>query len=399
MPNLLVPLLLLALQAQKAPDVEVIHRASADEPIAFVHIVSESPSLVLGAYGSRELYGVWPRGTSFVPPNPLLPEEIYVIDEWKHVLAKRQIGYPCLDASQASGLAQFTQLHFARPILPDLPPPPQPNPPPVDGANMVHISADAALIVLVRLQHDQDQDTTVHVYRRSSPSAKSYEWAGTYLNHGQGEVRTSLGGNLIAQREGRDLRLLAPDGTLRARVPLEGAFDLAPEGGWLGRTTSQGAIFTALDANGVPTGAQVSLPTATVPFEIKAFPGGLAIVLERTTATLFDVNGSSVVWSRSTTVGIYVSADLDEIEPGRRAIGLGRRELLRAPMRRNGAFEPGRALAYVDAVDVDSDATLFTTSFEMTTWDYGVPRVSFAGGPARVLVTTPEVAWVSNPLL
>jgi len=386
----------LASLAQQNPPAELVHQALAGSKIAFVHVRSETPELVLDVYDEDHRLATWPPDAPVPPPLKLALDERFVLDMSNRFLALEHIEFPCLADIKASGLAQFSQLQFPRPIL-EIPQPPGPHPPPpVAGANLVRISEDAALIAFVRAQRTSHAPTTVTLYRLPTPTSGAYELAGTYLNQGQGELKTSLGGALIAQREGQQVRVLLPTGQESARFTLEGYFDLAPDAAWLARTTPVRAVFDELTSSGAPSGRQVSLPANTSPIGIQMLAGGLAILRERETVTLVDADDGAVLWTRASPAGVYVSAQVVELAPERRAIAVARREVLRAPARMDGRLVPGEALAYVDVFDVGTNESLFTTRFDMTSWDYGVPRLDFVGAPPRLLVTSPETALISE---
>lgn len=380
-----------------------IHKAAPNEEIAFVHIESEMPELVLGIYSARQQLAVWPPSAEQFEPLTLAPNERFFMDPAWRLLGVGVYKYKCMQDRALLGLAEFTSLRlpkeFPHPVVPDILPPPRPNPPPpVAGACAVHFSEDGSVVVFATTDLELEQPSRLTVFRRDPALDFQYVRTASLVSASQGKVSMSRDGRLIARREGREVIVFGVTGVERARLPLKRSFALALDARWLVRWSSTEATFTPLDESGAVNGNDVVFPTPTPCIEVQLH-GATALVRERSTVSLFDIVDRQVGWSRSIAEGHFSSMDLARPTPDRTLVALGRRTTLRAPARRGQGFVAGVAQGTAEVVDAGNDQVLASSTIQFTDWTYDTPRVELVSAPTRLVVTTPQSAQLSTEIL
>lgn len=406
---LVLALVLSAGLVPQTPEIEfrTVHEAQPPHAIQFVRFVSGPDGLALGIYGKRGLMTVWPdKAAVQFAALRLASDQAYVLDSRHSALAVRTLHYPCLDLATSSLLADLTQLEFPDGFPwfdPELPPPKPAPPPPVQGARSVHVSSDARLLIFVEERAELGLQRDVQVFVRPQADSAGFELAGTYTNHGWGDVRTSAGGRRFAQREGSSVRVFEPANLEQpvAKLPLAGPFDLSADGAWLARALPDRVALDALppfveEADGAERRSQ-ELGLGARPLGVH-FSGGWLVVRSAEGVRIFDPGLGVTRWSRAAQSGSITSADVLPLSGERALVAVASLEIVRPPMRRSGAFVEGRAIASIEVVDTLDDRLVARDRFEISRWDRGLPEVSLTPSPTRAIVTVPERVRISEEI-
>jgi hypothetical protein len=264
------------------------------------------------------------------------------------------------------------------------------------GPQTVRVSDDATTLLIAPVRGDGPVPVRVAILRLDNASPRAYASVGGYDVRRPGRVQMSRSGEVIAQQDGAQVRLLDGLGQELASMSAGIGFHLAPRGNVLAVRHPDRVEIRRL-RGGVPDPASLpaSVSVSSPPLGV-AFAGGHALVRSRDELVLLEWSSGTEVWRRTSPGGTYVSADLRPIDGARPWAAAGRLRVGSPPHRSGGAFVPGRARAFVEVLDESGQLAFRVHEFPVRRWTHEEPRVRLVDDARRVLVRTGDVVLLSE---